>query len=335
MTTATETKELPAAAYVESPAESNGSLLDQAIENTASRIQRSYDKLPDPIVAAEKIGTWLHGAGIAKTPNEGTILAFTALTRGVDVIEFVSEHQVVMGKVTRDYDLLLADLREYGEDYTWTDTGEDQEKATLEWTWKGRSYSYTFTADMARQAGLIKEDKPDSNWMAWRPNMLRSKVVRQGFKMYCPELIRGFTTPEDAEDLGEIRKQENGQKPKTTRTRKPKKKTAEETTTTKVGSETTTSSPPPPATLIAPAIETDIEPTVEPAFTTNEQLSRIVELAGQIDNGETGQPFTAVEVKSQIKANYNCEPHELPAEKAAEMIDRFEQFIAEKSQSAA
>lgn len=300
-------------------ANTNG-LLDQAIENTS--FQKTYRRLTDdPLDSAKRIGDWIHGAGIVATPSAGAIMALAAISRGIDIIQFASEHQVVMGKITRDYDLLLADLRAAGEDFEWLTHEDDWEKASLKWTWRGREYQYTFTTEMAMRAKLIKEEKPESNWMTYRPNMLRSKTVRMGFKMHCPDLIRGFTTPEDAADIGE-RPQEAKHRWHPPPPKAERESVAANDVAGAGAADVDPGSSPPPAT--SPA---------EP-LASNETLTRLAELGCQFvkDNGEQ---FTVADIAEGVRSQHGCSPAELTEPKAVELCNRFEAMLAEKKQSAA
>ncbi len=312
--------------------------------------------MPNPLESAEKIGNWLHQAGMVKTPGAASIMALTAISRGTDLMQFVSEHSVVDGKVTRKYELLLSDLRDCGEDFRWLKTGENREAAELEWTWKGKTYRYEFTTEMAAQAGLIDESKKRSNWVAWRPNMLRSKCVRQGFTMYCPELLRGITTPEDAADVAQVIEVQSGGS-------LPSENLAGGGGSESAGSE---SSRPQGSTEVKPEAaagnrqgekpvagrpvvatpEGDVDDSLAAAEAherqqldrasgsnssntkvSNQQLVRIVELAGQITNTATGKPFTVDEIATQIEAAQGCKPNDLTAAKADEFIGLLEKTV--------
>lgn len=285
----TQTEQQPSTELVRTSHEGNGALA-------------LYARMPDPLVAAESIGRWLNQAGMAKSPGAGAVLALSAICRGADIVEFVSEHQVVMGRVVRDYDLLLADLREQGGDYEWVDTGDDGKQATLKWTWKGRNYQYTFTMDMARQAGLVKAD---SGWEKWPGNMLRSKCVRHGMKMHSPDLIRGYTTPEDAVDYqpaAPLRTKEDVESRKAELAAMQNAAVEQESIETTAG-------------------------IVGDGKLSDEQLKRINELAETLGIDDD-------KMQAGLQKRYNVGARvDLTAEQAAELIGRLESLLEKKLQT--
>ena len=292
-----------------------------------------YNRLPDPLQAATSIGEWLKESGMATTPGAGKILALSAICRGVDLVQFVSEHSVVMGRVTRNYELLLADLRDAGGDYEWLNTGDDGVEAKIKITWKKKKYEYTFTMEMAERAELVK---PGSGWVKWRGNMLRSKCARHGMQMYCPEIIRGLTTPEDVEiDASPALQQTQA----SVEARRAELQQAQED----VGSRTEVIQGPKPVNAVPepqptpmPPIEAEWTETSSsgngsspptPEIRTNDQLQVVASLGSQL-----GQELQ--QIVDGLKQRYEIGSlNDLTKAQASDAIDRMKETVEKKSQT--
>lgn len=57
----------------------------------------------------------------------------------------------------------------------------------------------TFTIKDAAKAGLVNKD----NWKNYPKNMLFARAISNGATFYCPEVISGYATYEELEDLGD------------------------------------------------------------------------------------------------------------------------------------
>ena len=60
--------------------------------------------------------------------------------------------------------------------------------------------STTFTFKDAAKAGLANKD----NWKNYPKNMLYARALSNACRFYCPEVISGYYTTEELEDLGEV-----------------------------------------------------------------------------------------------------------------------------------
>lgn len=165
-----------------------------------SNVLTLYDRFTDPIEAIDKIGDWFFASDMfgCKKPAQGKVLAMACLVKHLDPFVLMQQNMIVDGKLTKRYEVMLAELRKAGGDFEWVEDGEAGVQATIKIVWRGRESTYTYTIDMARQAGLLKKD---SGWEKRPGNMLRSKAVRNGLTMHVPELVAGFLTPEDAEEI--------------------------------------------------------------------------------------------------------------------------------------
>lgn len=57
----------------------------------------------------------------------------------------------------------------------------------------------TFTLKDAARAGIVN----NTNWKNYPKNMLFARAISNGATFYCPEVISGYATYEELEDLGE------------------------------------------------------------------------------------------------------------------------------------
>lgn len=157
-----------------------------------------YHCFRDPMEGINRLAEFYTQSGMVKNPGQAGIYAFACFCRGEDPFAIVAENMIVDGKLTRKYDMMLTDLRKAGGDYEWVKNGEDGAAATIRIHWKGRTNEYTYTMEMAKKRGLYDRNP---NYRTQPGNMLRSKAVRESFRMYCPEVVGGCLTPEDANEI--------------------------------------------------------------------------------------------------------------------------------------
>ena len=60
--------------------------------------------------------------------------------------------------------------------------------------------STTFTFKDAAKAGLVNKD----NWKNYPKNMLFARALSNACRFYCPDVISGYYTTEELEDLGDV-----------------------------------------------------------------------------------------------------------------------------------
>lgn len=271
---------------------------------------------PGAIEAIEKVGDWFHLSEMfgCKKPQQGRMLALACAITDRDPFELANQYMIVEGRLTRRYDMLLADLRSKGGDFDWIADGEDGTQATIEITWRGKTKRFSYTMEMAKRAGVVKND---SGWTKRPGNMLRSKAVRNGFQMICPEILGGVLTPEDAEDIAA---EERVAKPTTAAPDRKKRQT-----------ELQQIDQPPVAESIAKQDDViDVPFDTAPAPKGIEQVSaaQLRELKDLISPSNLNIPEATYE--SKIQEKFGCLPGDMTPDQADKVLAAFRATLAKK-----
>lgn len=137
-----------------------------------------------------------------KTESQGIVLAMHCVMTRQSPLVIMQRYHFIEGKLSMKAEAMLAAFRAAGGRYQWEADGRDGKRAALKMTFEGVTYVSEYTIDEATKAGLVKPDKPQSGWMASRPNMLRARAVSNGVRMLYPESVVGMSTPEELEDAG-------------------------------------------------------------------------------------------------------------------------------------
>jgi len=156
-----------------------------------------YDRV-GPMEFVEKFGKvfWVTGAGGAKTKEEGELLALACLCERKTIFDINREFHLMDGKLSMRADAMLAGFRRKGGKHRWLKT--DDNEAELELTYDGQVTISRYTIEDAKRAGLIK---PKGNWEKSPRSMLRARACSEGVRMVTPEVVAGYYTPEENEDI--------------------------------------------------------------------------------------------------------------------------------------
>lgn len=166
-----------------------------------------YGKIQDPIAAVEKMGQWFHKSLMfgCKTEAQGIVLAMSCYLEKKNPIEICRTfHLMSDGKLSMRADAMLAELRKAGGQYQWRGDGMDGKMAELWIKYKGLEGSASFSMDDAKKANLIKSG---SAWTKTPDAMLRARATSKAMRMYAPEIVAGYYTPEEVIDFTSSDKQ--------------------------------------------------------------------------------------------------------------------------------
>lgn len=174
-------------AMVHSPAESAGTIT-------------MYDRVDDPLKFIDQIGTVLAQSGACgcKNPAEGKLVALACLCERKSPFDIARRYHLMDGKLSVKADVMLADLRAAGGSFKWIKDGKDGESAAVELTYKGQTYTSTYSMQDAQRAKLVKAN---GGWEKNPANMLRARAISDGIRMIAPEIAAGVYTPEETEDI--------------------------------------------------------------------------------------------------------------------------------------
>ena len=165
-----------------------------------------YSKIQNPIEACRELGKFISQSGMcgAQSEPQGAVIAMSCLCDGITPLEFGRRYHVIKGNVTMRSDRMLAELRGRGGKYKVKSRSSD--KAEIEITYDGETASFSMTHDEAKGENFYYQKdgkKPKDNWSTPRgvKQMLWARVVSDGIRTMCPEIVAGVYTPEETIDF--------------------------------------------------------------------------------------------------------------------------------------
>lgn len=168
-------------------------------------------KSPDPMDAILKMGTAVAASGMfgCSTPQQGVVIVSHCMEKGFALLDWQARYHLIPDatgskKPSMKSEAMLAAFAETGGSFEWLNDGSKGDLAELKLS-KGDRVSQVvrYTFQQAEAAGLVKKDKPQSNWMARRPEMLRARCISSGLRMFDPSIVVGVYTPEEIEEIGD------------------------------------------------------------------------------------------------------------------------------------
>lgn len=136
-----------------------------------------------------------------KTVQQGVVLAMHCAMERVSPLAIMQQYHLIEGKLSMKTDEMLRRFSRRGGRWTWISDGRDG-KAVVKLERDGREQTVSYSLDDAKQAGLIDGKNP--NWKLRPANMLRSRAVSDGLRMFDPESTGGCYTEEELQDSGVI-----------------------------------------------------------------------------------------------------------------------------------
>jgi hypothetical protein len=171
------------------------------------------------------IGEWFSRSNIAgvRNPAEGFVVASHIIQKGMTIVEFNENYHVMMGRVTKRSDAMLADFIRLGGKYRIIERSD--KAAEIEMENSQNKLKFRFTWDEALNEPFIYDGKPhEQNAELQKPvekrtlkskyrtprsrmQMLWARVVSDACRVMDPRTNQGMYTPEEAEDFidGEYR----------------------------------------------------------------------------------------------------------------------------------
>lgn len=157
-----------------------------------------YDRV-EPLQFITEMGKAFAHAGIAKTEPEGKVLALACLCERKTVFEIKRTYHLIEGNLSMRSEVMLAKFRQAGGKIRWIKTGDDGIEASLALKFKDEpEYVVSFTIDKAQKAGYVKAG---SQWLKRPDQMLRARCSTDGVRMVAPEIIAGYYSPEELDDV--------------------------------------------------------------------------------------------------------------------------------------
>lgn len=160
----------------------------------------TYDKVHDPMVAAEQLGNWIAKSGMfgCERPEQGAILAMQCIVERKAPLELAKHYHIIGGRLSLRADAMLALYRERGGKVQWQQY--DSNGAKARWIYDGNDITLAYTLDDAKQAGLLPA-RGGSGWAKFPAEMMRARLISKAVRMIAPEVCTGTYTPEELEDI--------------------------------------------------------------------------------------------------------------------------------------
>lgn len=155
-----------------------------------------YDRIADPIIAAEKLGSWIAKSGMfhCEKQETGMVLAFACMTMKKSPIELVAKFHITAQGLVKKAPAQLAEFQDAGGLCEWVKDGDDGIEASANFTIFGKTTLVRFTIETARSKGLVKKD---SQWEKDPGAMLRARVVTKAMKMLLPRVVIDVTDDDE------------------------------------------------------------------------------------------------------------------------------------------
>lgn len=177
-----------------------------------SALRELIMKAADPMDAVLKMGTAVAQSTMfgCSNPPQGIVVILHCMEKGIPLLDWQARFHLVgddgKKKPSMKAEAMLAAFAESGGKFEWVNDGSEGIVAELKLTKDSRSQIVRYTLEQAERAGLVRKDKPQSNWMARRPEMLRARVISSGLRMFDPSIVVGVYTPEELDDInvGEV-----------------------------------------------------------------------------------------------------------------------------------
>ena len=182
-----------------------------------------YDRMENPADFVKQMGlAILHSEMFGCTnASQGAVLALECMTRRVPPMTLAERYHIIHGRLSMRADAMLADFRaKCGGSHRIIERTADA--AEIELTAGGESHRFRLTWEDAKgepfvyvgKESIVLEKIQQGRWKDLmvkakyatpraRSQMLWARVVSDGVRAMAPEVVAGFYTPEEMDDLPE------------------------------------------------------------------------------------------------------------------------------------
>lgn len=182
------------------PNESDSTALVEVARNDGLELMTSH------MGALETMGKALKESGMCpnsvKSWQSAVAIVLMGRELGMGPMAALRSIHVISGKPTLDASAQLARAIRAGVVVDWKETSE--KIATLVLSRAGKSFTSTWTIDMAKSAGLLNKDGP---WKSQPWAMLRARAITSGIRAFCPDVLDtggALYSPDEVEDIGRV-----------------------------------------------------------------------------------------------------------------------------------
>lgn len=183
--------------------------MSTATAGTEVRTLAVYDRISDPMAAIATLGRDIAHSQMFGCSNEeqGRVLAMTCFAKRMDPLALAESYHLIQGKLSMRADRMLAGLHERGGSHRIIQ--RNPEAAAIEITIHGDTQQFSLTWHDAQQEPFVYGKEKNGkrqlkdNWATPRSRMqmLWARVVSDGVRAMCPEVVCGAYVPEEIDDL--------------------------------------------------------------------------------------------------------------------------------------
>lgn len=134
-----------------------------------------------------------------KTEAQAMSLMLIAQADGMHPMTALRKYHVLSdGRPSMRSDAMLAGYRQLGGKVKWVTKPDDREKQAGLFEFEGQSVEVAYSFAEAKQANLVRNG---SGWTKDPAAMMRARVISRAVRMFTPEVVVGFYTPEEMSDI--------------------------------------------------------------------------------------------------------------------------------------
>lgn len=173
-----------------------------------------YDKL-DPLDAIDRMGEFFAKSGMfgCERVEQGKVLAAVCMAEKKSPIQVLRENHLIDGKLSQRADYMLASFRQRGGKHRVIERSPDRAAVELELDGEKQAFVLTFADACLEPHPWSNKRGPDgktllkTNWATPRARMqmLWARVISDGVRTMCPEVVAGIYTPEEIADERDAR----------------------------------------------------------------------------------------------------------------------------------
>ena len=163
-----------------------------------------YQRMSDPLESVRVLGTAIAQSAMfgCQNPSQGQVLAMSCLCENKSPVEIARKYDIIEGNLSMKSAAMLAEFRERGGKHHVNCRTADQ--AEIELRLDGETEIFSLTWEEAKAEPFTKGKKGiKKNWATpvTRKQMLWARVVSDGVRTMCPEVVAGTYTPEEIMDF--------------------------------------------------------------------------------------------------------------------------------------
>lgn len=164
-----------------------------------------------------ELGDLLAQSGMfgVKSKGGGVVVAATCIQQGITLMDYARTYHTIDNKPSMKADAMAAEFRKRGGRYKIIN--RDNEAAKAEFSFENQKVPFSFTIEDAKEKGYcFKADGKTlkDNWRKTPDSMLWARMMSTAVRVLCPEIVAGLYTPEELQDIDDLKPADPAVQPK-------------------------------------------------------------------------------------------------------------------------